>query len=72
MSIRTNLRPVMAALAAAAALVGGTAAWATPLPPMQTQGSVSYGRSANPPGKRACRGVKLKRRSDPCNRLTLA
>lgn len=42
MSIRTNLRPVMAALAAAAALVGGTAAWATPLPPMQIQGSVSY------------------------------
>ncbi len=42
MSIRKNVRPVLVALAAAAALAGGSAAWATPLPPTQTQGAVSY------------------------------
>lgn len=42
MFTRKNLRPAFAALAAAAALAGGTAALATPLPPTQTQGTVSY------------------------------
>lgn len=42
MSIRMNFRPALAALAAAAALVGGGTAWAAPLPPVRTEGAVSY------------------------------
>lgn len=42
MTIRTNIRPVLAALAAAAALAGTSAAWSAPLPPVQTQGAVTF------------------------------
>lgn len=42
MSIHTHIRPVLAALTAAAALAGTAAAWSAPLPPLQTQGAVTY------------------------------
>jgi hypothetical protein len=39
---RKTLRPLLVALATVAALAGTSATWATALPPVQTQGTVSY------------------------------